>query len=822
MVKYLKGPYINNIKAKMNGFSFVELMIAMAILCIILLIAFGVMITQRKAFKAESEVMDMSQNTRASLDILLRDLRMSGYKALEEQFLHSLSGWISTEYLPSSPKSVSLSEDDCPIITEGDGTDPDMITLFIADTRENNLLNSVNNGDTVIVLDPNSQGFTDSTKFKVNDIIRIGDQTEFAKIVGVSGNSLTIDIDPYTGGNQGFAENHPSGETIREINVITYSVFNEANDSSYQHHTAGHPVLKRKHNEKDYEDIAEDVEDLQIIPHAPPRYRLKLITRTSAQGDYVEGSSDGYKRTELLADFRIRNFIKPQCLVPETPTVTSLTGLNSSFPCTIQVSWEEVTKDVDGEVLSTECAISDYIVTYANTPETRFYTAYPGTDTSCDLDISAILRDPNHLTYYISVVAVNSSGISEYSTELTISDSSPPSAVSDLTASAEGHAINISWTGNPECDVAEYRLYRSTNPGGPFDSNSLLTNDFILEHGFTKTYTYQDKNLPCNTYYYVVRSFDHTYESGDSNIAQETISDSAPPAGPPNFSFTLMDTSVIFNWTLSIDDPFRKGEGDDDVINYHLYALSGESEFLLNDSIPAGQRSITLESQGYSNFGIKAMDLCDNISNLVTQPINCQGAVNVSIDNPVSEETLADVATISGTAYSVNSLVQVELKIDNDDWIGVEGTDNWTYSWDTTTVSNGNHILVIRAEDSEGCYGITSMSVEVQNVDESDDTEPPSFGDILQDPEGEFIDADCSVWVCVEVTDYSGIYSVLMDTGFEEVMMSVNDPNQGALYCGIIPAHNGSTVSYTITAKDNSVNQNQAIISSGYTQSDAL
>ena len=144
---------------KPNGFSFIELMIAMAILCITTLAAFGVMISQKKSFKEEAALTEMSQNTRVSLDILIRELRMSGYKALEEQFLGSLSDWISSEYLPATPQSVDLSTNDCPIITDGDGTAPDMITLFIADTKENTILNAVNSGDTNITLDPNSQGY---------------------------------------------------------------------------------------------------------------------------------------------------------------------------------------------------------------------------------------------------------------------------------------------------------------------------------------------------------------------------------------------------------------------------------------------------------------------------------------------------------------------------------------------------------------------------------------------------------------------------------------------------------------------------------------
>jgi len=705
-----------------DGFSLVEIMITLAVLLLALSTAFGVMISQRKNYKDENELIEMSQNTRASVDILMRELRLSGYKTLETDFLGYLSNWVSSEYLPAYPYSVDLTSGSCPIITEGGGTSPDMITLFIADLKENKMAANTASGSTTIALDPNAPGFSGSAsaKFRVNDIIRIGDHTEFAKVTGISGNSLTIDTNPSTTGNQGLANSYNAGEYIREVNVVSYTVINEENDSSHQHHTVGHPVLKRKINEIDYADVAEDIEDMQIIPHAPPRYKLQLTTRTSSQGDYVDVDPDGYKRTELVADFRLRNFVKSTCLAGETPVITSLTGLNSSLPCNINVAWSPVVRDIRGNNLSSDCAVTDYVVTYAPTPDTRFYTAYPGNTTSCELNISEILRDANYSTniYYVSVAAVNCGGLSAYSAEQTISDTSSPGAVTDLTAATlapsgpDGHSIVLNWTGNPECDVVAYRIYRSTSYGGPFDANSLIFSDPNVDIGITRTYTYQDINLPCETYYYVVKAFDLRYESTSSNQAYATVADSNSPAGPSSFSFTKEGSTVNLHWTISVDDP-SDGWGDNDVIKYNIYALFLGGEIPLNISIPAGQSSKSINSW-YTNFGIKSIDLCDNTSVLITQT-SCPNPPVITINSPSAGSTVAGSVTINGSASSSNALIRVKARINADPWVTAAGTASWSYTWNTLGLTNGTYTITAEVLDIENCSGRASLDVIVQN-----------------------------------------------------------------------------------------------------------
>jgi len=806
-----------------RGFSLLELMVTMAILIVVLLAAFEVIIMQRKTFKAEQEMINTTQSARASQDILLRELRISGYKVLEADFLGSLSRWISDEYLPTYPKNVSLSSCNCPIITQGDNSGPDMITLFMADSKENALAVHVASDCNTIVLDPNAPGFSGSDKFRVNDIIRIGDHTDFAKVMAVSDNSLTIDTNPSVTGNQGLAHSYNAGVPLREINIITYTVMNEENDPRHLHHTAGHPVLKRKLNEAEYMDVAEDVEDLQIISGAAtfPNYKLQLITRTSTKGNYVSGCPDGYKRIELLADFRLRNFIKANCLPPTVPTISSVTGLGSSSPCTIHVNWSAVTQNIASNTLSSECSVSEYIVAYDTTPATRAYAFYPENNTSCDIDISDI-KDPNHPTFYISVAAVNTGGLGAFSAERTITDTSPPAAIGNLNAVADNLTITLMWTHNPECDVVAYRIYRSTGSGGPY---TQIHSDPNIRTGpsMPYAYTFHDTNLPCNTYYYVVRAYDNKFESANSPEAHASITDSDPPAEPAHFSYTIAAGNIAtFNWTLSPDDPAmsQESQGDNDVCGYHIYALNGESQILLNSSpVPAGQSTINLNSQGYSNFGIKAIDSCGNFSNLVTQSVSCQNPPVIAFSNPSSGAQVSGSITINGTASSSNSLVWVNVKIDDGQWLLASGTSTWSYPWDTSHLTNSAHTISVKTLDSESCSGNASLSVTVQNEIQGADTTPPSFGNILQIPGSNPIEADQSVQICIRVSDPSGISSAILNTNLGE-SFSMTDADMDDVYCAQIPPHNGSTVNYSITARDNY--QNPSTASSSYCQSAAI
>ncbi|MEW5800823.1 MAG: Ig-like domain-containing protein [bacterium] len=797
-----------------SGFSFVELMVSMGIFLIVLLAAFEVITSQKDTFKQEQAMIETSQSSRASLDILLRELRTSGYKVLEADFLGSLSRWISSGYLPTSPKDVVLSYGTCPIFTEGNGSEPDMITLFMADIKENTLLAHVASDCNVIILDANAPGFSCSGKFRTDDIIRIGDHTEFAKVIGVSDNSLTIDTNPSLRGNQGLTCSYQAGVPIREINIVTYTVFNDENDPTNLYHTAGHPVLKRKHNEAVYMDVAEDVEDLQIIPATFPNYKLQIISRTSTRGNYTSGSPDGYKRVELLTDFRLRNFIDKHCLLPATVATPSLSGLDESYPCTIHVSWAAVTKDSQNESLSAECSISEYVIAYDTTPQTRSHSTYTSDGTSCDIDINDI-KDPNHQTYYVSVAAVNAAGLGAFSAERSITDTHPPSSVSNLTATADGHSITLNWTADLECDVVAFRIYRSTSSRGPytliFDDPNFI--DHNTETEGLDSYTYCDTNLPCHTYYYQVKTFDDKFESTSSPQSSYSIVDNDPPEVPTDFSYTPSANSMVdFRWNLSPDDPYLNPEensGDNDVRAYRIFALDGVVPILLNTSvIPAGQNTASLYSLGYHSFGIKAVDICGNTSDLVALADACQDPPQVVFIIPSSGDTLSGSSIINGTASSSHPLDWVKLKIGDGPWIQLNDTSNWSYEWDTSSIADANYAITVQAHDSEDCLGSAFITVIVQNSTGQGENEapdldvtPPSISNVVVTSSGRgWVD----IVITATITDDSGVSSVTYTCKNNGNMVRVDEMTHigGDSYRCTYVRHQNDTYSVTISATD--------------------
>jgi len=66
-------------KNKENGFTLVELLIAMTIGLIILTALSSTFLMQRKIYDVQEQVAEMVQNARAAMDMMTREIRMAGY-----------------------------------------------------------------------------------------------------------------------------------------------------------------------------------------------------------------------------------------------------------------------------------------------------------------------------------------------------------------------------------------------------------------------------------------------------------------------------------------------------------------------------------------------------------------------------------------------------------------------------------------------------------------------------------------------------------------------------------------------------------------------
>ncbi|MBU8932958.1 MAG: prepilin-type N-terminal cleavage/methylation domain-containing protein [candidate division Zixibacteria bacterium] len=69
----------NNRIANQRGTSFLEVMVALAIMGVITAAIFKLYITSHKNYMAQNEVINVQQSARASIDVLTRQIRMAGY-----------------------------------------------------------------------------------------------------------------------------------------------------------------------------------------------------------------------------------------------------------------------------------------------------------------------------------------------------------------------------------------------------------------------------------------------------------------------------------------------------------------------------------------------------------------------------------------------------------------------------------------------------------------------------------------------------------------------------------------------------------------------
>ena len=73
-------------KTRQDGFTIIELLVAALISGILMAALYSVYFSQQVAFSGQEEVAEMTQNIRAALDLMTRDIRLAGYKTFTSAF----------------------------------------------------------------------------------------------------------------------------------------------------------------------------------------------------------------------------------------------------------------------------------------------------------------------------------------------------------------------------------------------------------------------------------------------------------------------------------------------------------------------------------------------------------------------------------------------------------------------------------------------------------------------------------------------------------------------------------------------------------------
>lgn len=118
-----------------EGFTIIELLIAIGIMGIIIGVLFSFSIAQRKYFSVQEEISEMTQNTRAAMDMIAGELSMAGYNP---------SGTAAFSGIPYSASQLQIYAD---LNADGDRADPNENIIYTYDTSSKRILRDTGGGN---------------------------------------------------------------------------------------------------------------------------------------------------------------------------------------------------------------------------------------------------------------------------------------------------------------------------------------------------------------------------------------------------------------------------------------------------------------------------------------------------------------------------------------------------------------------------------------------------------------------------------------------------------------------------------------------------
>lgn len=246
--------------------------------------------------------------------------------------------------------------------------------------------------------------------------------------------------------------------------------------------------------------------------------------------------------------------------------------------------------------------------------------------------------------------------------------------------------------------------------------------------GYSTSNNYFDPANEGGTYSVsAVDSIGSSSEQSTQFMLPDAVYQNTSDATPP--SSTL--TNPINGSTVSGTIQLTSQSSDNVGITGVEYYIDGQKAGLVHGS--SGSFSLNLDTTQYSNGQHWLLnETLDGSGNMqASTPVNIiinngGGTIDttpptVSITSPGNGASVSGIVNISANASDNVGVSQVVFQVD-----GVNSTTDtsspYTYSWDSTKVSNGNHTLTATASDAAGNISVSTINVVVTNAD----TTPPS------------------------------------------------------------------------------------------------
>jgi chitodextrinase len=207
-------------------------------------------------------------------------------------------------------------------------------------------------------------------------------------------------------------------------------------------------------------------------------------------------------------------------------------------------------------------------------------------------------------SHALTAKAVDAAGNSTVSAAVTVQVYNPPVAPTGLSvadvAGDQGGALRLTWTVSTSTDITQQRIYRGTASGGPYSLVTTITGN--------TTSSYTNTGLTNGTtYYYVVRAYDGTTESGNSNVGSAIPRDNLAPTLSNVAASSITTGGATITWTTN--------EASDTQVEYGTTTAYGNSTTLNTAMVTSHSATLTgLSSSTLYHYRVKSRDAAGNLA----------------------------------------------------------------------------------------------------------------------------------------------------------------------------------------------------------------
>ncbi|MDD2272133.1 MAG: Ig-like domain-containing protein [Desulfuromonadaceae bacterium] len=307
--------------------------------------------------------------------------------------------------------------------------------------------------------------------------------------------------------------------------------------------------------------------------------------------------------------------------------------------------------------------------------------------------------------YYFAITAYNSTGTeSLYSNIVSVAEAVAPtvSITSPAANSTISGTVSVNATATDNVGVTKVEYYLN---------GTLKTTDTASPY----VYSLDTTSLASGTYTLMAKAYDAAGNVGQSsNVSVTVVNDTTAPT----VSVTAPANNATIGGTTTITASASDNVGVSKVEFYRsgvLLTATNVAPYLYSwNTTTIANGSYTLVAKAYDNSGNVAQSA--NVIVTVNNTVADTTAPSVAVTAPSSNATVSGTVAVTASASDNVAVSKVEFYVNG----ALQATDSaspFSYSWNTTLVSNGTYSIVAKAYDAAGNIGQSAaISAAVNNI----------------------------------------------------------------------------------------------------------